>query len=86
LAGSFLLVVAAVTALFTFRGTGYIALIGVIAVWVFYGSMFFSSMTDAAKAGKMAAEVVPLILVPLLLIASVAYPVASIIGLRRTES
>jgi len=84
--GSVLLVVAAVAAAFGFRGTGYIALTGVIAVWVFYLSMFVSSVSAMAKAGKMAAEVGPLILVSLLLIASVLYPIASIVGLRKTET
>jgi len=84
--GSVLLVVAAVAAVFGFRGTGYIALTGVFAVWVFYLSMFVSSVSAMAKAGKNAAEVVPLILVGLLMIVSVAYPVASIVGLRRTAT
>ena len=38
--GSLLLLVAAVTALFRFRGTGYISLAGVLIVWVPYLSLF----------------------------------------------
>src|SRR5258708_11616640 len=49
LVGSLLSVVAAMTVWFRFRGTGYIALPGVIAVWTFYVAMLLSSMAPVAR-------------------------------------
>jgi hypothetical protein len=92
--GSLALVVAAVTALFRFRGTGYIALTGVIAAWMFYVAMFVAALTPPARPvtahggrpSNTGFTVTPLeVLVPLLLLGSLAYPIASIVGTRRIE-
>jgi hypothetical protein len=86
LIGSLLLVVAAVTAAFGFRGTGYIALAGAIAIWAFYIALMVPSLTRASGSGKMSVPIVPVVLATLLFMASVVYPIASIVGLRREDT
>ena len=86
LIGSSLLIVAAVTAAFGFRGTGYIALAGAIAVWVFYVPLMVPSLTRASGAGKASVPIVPVVLAILLFMVSIAYPIASIVGLRREDT
>lgn len=83
LVGSLLLGVAAVTALFSFLGTGYIALTGVIAVWVFFAALLASSLTARVGAGTVILEGVIMLV---LLIASAAYPIASIVSLKRAAT
>ncbi len=94
LVGSLLSVVAAMTVWFRFRGTGYIALTGVIAVWTFYVAMMLSSMApvarpvarSASRPNKTRLAVAPLVVVPLLLLGSLAYPIASLISARKAEA
>jgi hypothetical protein len=94
LVGSLVLIVAAVIALFRFRATGYIALAGFIAAWMFYVVIFVASLNPPARpvtahAGRPSNRgftVTPLdVVVPLLLLGSLAYPIASIVGMRRIE-
>ncbi len=80
LVGSLLLLAAAVTALFNFHGTGYIALTGVIAIWFFYVSMIIASMTRAHWTSRMVSQVA---LMTLIFVVSVTYPIASIVSMRR---
>src|SRR5215813_15175671 len=76
--GSLLLLVAAVTALCRFRGTGYISLAGVLIVWVPY---FWLFITNGGRGGPL-----PLLEISLLFVLSVAYPIASIIGAKRAHA
>ena len=73
--GSMLLVVGAVTALFRFRGTGYIALAGFIAAWMFYWSPTFAPL-DPAR----------IVLLVMLLLVSLSYPIASIVSARKADN
>jgi hypothetical protein len=76
--GSLVLVIAAVSATFRFRGAGYIALTGVISVWIFYLAMVLPSVT---QPGMMRTDAALL----LVLVGSLAYPVAAILGARKAS-
>lgn len=73
--GSLLLVIAAVTTLFSLRGTGWIALAGVVAGWVFYWSPAYAPLNPAR-----------VLLLMMLLLVSSAYPIAQIVGTRKADT
>lgn len=76
LLGSALLAIAALTAPFRFRGTGYIALLGGIMILVLYGPLFLG----VDRTGRIAASLDGILLLSLILLVSVIYPGASIVA------
>jgi len=76
LLGSVLLAIAALTAPFRFRGTGYIALLGGIMILVLYLPLFLG----IDRTGRVAAGVDGILVVLVILLVSVIYPVASILA------
>ena len=76
LLGSVLLVIAALTTPFRFRGTGYIALLGGIMILVLYGPL----LLGFDRTGRIVAGLDEILLLSIILLVSVIYPVASILA------